>query len=183
MSVIREPEPAKLIIGLFMKETELFAHAFPLLEESFGGADMVGSWFDFDYTSYYEKEMGGPLFRRMVVFESMIPQYGLAGIKKTCSRLESRYEKDGRRRVNIDPGYLLASRFVLATGKDYAHRICIGEGVYADLTLIYKDRDYTPLEWTYPDYADRRMRDFLLKARAKYLMDRKRLTSETAYDL
>lgn len=182
MSIIREPEPAKLIIGLFMKETELFSDVFPLLEESFGGADMVGSWFDFDYTSYYEEEMGSPLFRRMVVFEFMIPQYGLAGIKKTCSRLEHLYEEDGKRRVNIDPGYLLASRFVLATGKDYAHRICIGEGVYADLTLIYKNRDYTPLEWTYPDYADRRMRDFLLKTREKYLMDRKRMASETTYE-
>ena len=182
MSVLKEPEPAKLIIGLFMKETELFAEVFPLLEKSFGRADMVGSWFDFNYTSYYDEEMGSPLFRRMVVFETMISQYGLSGIKKTCSRLESRYETDGKRRVNIDPGYLLASRFVLATGKDYSHRICIGEGVYADLTLIYKDRDYTPLEWTYPDYADRRMRDFLLKARAKYLMDRKRAASENTYD-
>ncbi|MGM0643344.1 MAG: DUF4416 family protein [Thermodesulfobacteriota bacterium] len=182
MSVLKEPEPAKLITSLFMKDTTLLADIFSLLEEKFGRADMVSRWFDFDFTSYYHREMGTPLFRRMVVFEPLVGQADLAGIKQECMRMETLYQRGENRRINIDPGYLVPSRFILATGKDYAHRICIGKHVYADLTLIYKKHDFAPLEWTYPDYADRRMRDFLLKVRAKYLMDKKRSTPENFYD-
>ena len=74
-------------------------------------------------------------------------------------------------RVNIDPGYLLFERFVLATGKNYSHRIYIGEGIYADLTLIYQQGAYRPLPWTYPDYSEKAMGQFLMLVRKKYRLD------------
>ena len=51
------------------------------LEVAFGTIDMVSPWFSFDYTDYYAAEMGGPLYRRMLVFEELIPQDALARIK------------------------------------------------------------------------------------------------------
>ncbi len=145
------------------------------LAAAFGTIDMVSPWFSFDYTDYYAAEMGGPLYRRMLVFEELIAQESLARIKCTTNVLERQYALNDKRQVNIDPGYLLYERFVLATGKNFTHRIYIGEQIYADLTLIYQQGQYRTLPWTYPDYADENMRAFLMKVRNKYAADINRL--------
>ena len=77
----------------------------------------------------------------------------------------------GRRRVNLDPGYLLLERFVLASGKNFTHRIYIGQGIYADLTLMFQKGAFRTLPWTYPDYAARDMQSFLTQVRRKYAAD------------
>ena len=174
MSLPRPPQAAKLLIGLFMNQRELIHPITDRLIERFGAIDMVSPWFDFNFTDYYETEMGAPLYRRMVVFASLIHQRDLARIKLQTNAIEELFTKNGSRSVNIDPGYLLRERFVLATGKNYTHRIYIGKGIYADLTLIYRKGEFKILEWTYPDYADTRMLDFLLLARKKYIDDLKR---------
>ena len=174
MSLPRPPQAAKLLIGLFMNQRELIHPITDRLIEHFGAIDMVSPWFDFNFTDYYEPEMGTPLYRRMVVFASLIHQRDLAHIKSQTNAIEELFTKNGSRSVNIDPGYLLRERFVLATGKNYTHRIYIGKGIYADLTLIYRKGEFKTLEWTYPDYADNRMLDFLLLTRKKYIDDLKR---------
>ena len=143
------------------------------LGSEFGSFDMVSPWMPFDYTSYYEQEMGAPLFRRLLAFKSLIEQLDLASVKLTTNHLEDQYMRNGRRRVNIDPGYLSYERFVLASGKNFIHRIYIGQKIYADLTLIYQQGAYQKLPWTYPDYADRPITSFLAQARAKYAVDLK----------
>jgi hypothetical protein len=87
------------------------------------------------------------------------------------NQIEDHYAHKGRRRVNIDPGYMLRERFVLASGKNFSHRIYIGEGIYADLTLIYQKGSFKKLPWTYPDYSDNGMLKFLEKVRNKYILD------------
>ena len=174
MSNPQEPKPAKLVIGLFMKEKELFEPLVDKLVSRFGAPDLVSRWMSFDYTAYYEQEMGSPLFRRLLTFRSLIEQLSLADIKLETNRLEDQYVRGGRRRVNIDPGYLLYERFVLASGKNFSHRIYIGKKVYADLTLIYQRGVFEKLPWTYPDYADRPIISFLEKARARYGADLER---------
>jgi hypothetical protein len=173
MSKPQDPKPAKLVIGLFTKERALFEVLVDELGSHFGSLDLVSPWMPFDYTSYYEQEMGRPLFRRLVVFKSLIEQLDLAGIKLRTNRLEDRYTQNERRRVNIDPGYLLNERFVLASGKNFSHRIYIGDRIYADLTLIYQRGAFEKLPWTYPDYADQPIIRFLVQARAKYAADLK----------
>ncbi len=173
MSKPQDPRPAKLVIGLFMKDRALFEPLVDELGSQFGPLDMVSPWMPFDYTAYYETEMGSPLFRRFVAFKSLINQTDLAGIKLATNRLEDQYTRGGNRRVNIDPGYLLNERFVLASGKNFSHRIYIGHRIYADLTLIYQRGKFAKLPWTYPDYADRPIISFLVKARAKYAVDLK----------
>lgn len=168
MSTPKAPKPAKLLIGLFMKDTELFEPVSRKLIEKFGNADMISAWLPFDYTSYYEAETGTPLFRRMLSFETLIRQDHLADIKLMTNEIEKSYTEEGKRKINIDPGYLLHERFVLATGKNYTHRIYIGQNIYADLTLIYQQGDFRTLPWTYPDYADEKMLNFLRLVRARY---------------
>ena len=89
--------------------------------------------------------------------------------------LESKYSRDDRRRVNLDPGYLLRERFVLATGKNFSHRIYIGRRIYADLTLIFTKGVFQTLPWTYPDYADKKMLGYLEQVRSKYVSDLKQV--------
>jgi hypothetical protein len=176
MSQPQPPKPAKLVVGLFMQDISLFTPAARALENCFGPTDMLSPWFAFDFTRYYAPEMGAPLVRRMMVFKNLIGQRSLADIKCTANGVESTFAAQDRRRVNIDPGYLLLERFVLATGKNYSHRIYIDRGIYADLTLIYRDGAFQSLPWTYPDYADARMRHFLGRVRQKYNDDLKRIS-------
>ncbi|GAB6905978.1 conserved hypothetical protein [Desulfosarcina cetonica] len=178
MSRPQPPKPAKLIVGFFLKEQALAAAIARKLQDRLGAVDMVSPWLDFDFTSYYEKEMGAPLYRRLMVFKPLIDQTRLAGIKRLTNGIETEYALDGQRRVNIDPGYLLAERFVLATGKNFTHRIYIGDGIYADLTLIFQKGGFRSLPWTYPDYADRRMIDFLVLVRNKYMLDLKKIPAD-----
>ncbi|MCP3943299.1 MAG: DUF4416 family protein [Desulfobacteraceae bacterium] len=173
MSTPKVPDPAKLVISVFMKDKQVFDQIFDGLERIAGPVDIISKWLDFDFTDYYYKEMGSPLYRRMIAFKPLIDQEKLASIKIATNALEKAYLSGGGRRVNIDPGYLLSSRFVLATGKEYSHRIYIGKNIYADLTLIYTKKGFKILEWTYPDYASDEVTGFLGKVRNKYLLDLK----------
>lgn len=156
-----------------MREKQLFAPVSEALESIFGEIHIAGHWMPFDCTPYYAPEMGKGLERRMLAFRKLVSQESLADIKHETNRIEERFMKDDARRVNIDPGYLLAERFVLATGKNYAHRIYIGGNIYADLTLVYHNGTFRPLPWTYPDYARADMLAFLHRVRKQYLEDKK----------
>ncbi len=174
MSTPKYPDPAKLVIGCIMNEKSLIESLFPFLEDQFGPVDMISRWLNFAYTDYYYKEMGSPLFRKVFVFKPLIEQEDLALIKEKTNEIEMAFTGDGKRNINIDPGYLLSSRFILATGKEYSHRIYIGRKIYADLTLMYSKTDgFKTLPWTYPDYASESMIMFLSKVRDKYLLDLK----------
>lgn len=173
MSIPQPPAPAKAVVSLVMRDRRLLEPVAKGLARILGDIDVVSSWQPFDYTDYYRAEMGAPLFRRVLTFKDLVPQDGLAGIKLATNTLEASFASEGRRRVNIDPGHLLRERFVLASGKNFTHRICIGGGVFADLTLVYTRGAFRPLEWTYPDYADDPMLAFLTQVRKKYIVDLK----------
>ena len=171
MSVPAPPRPAKLLVGFFLARQDLAEAVVAGLEDLFGPVDLVSGWLAFDYTDYYEREMGSPLHRRLVAFRDLIDQERLPDIKHQTNDLERGFARDGRRRVNIDPGYLLLERLVLATGKNFSHRIYLRRGIYADLTLVYRKGRFESLPWTYPDYADARLQDFLFKVRQQYALD------------
>ena len=173
MSLPQPPSPAKLIVGFFVKDRALATGVAQELQDRLGPVDMISAWLDFDFTTYYEKEMGAPLSRRLVVFKTLVEQTELAAIKQMTNVLEQTYKRQGQRRINIDPGYLLPERFVLATGKNFTHRIYVGQGIYADLTLIFQKGAFRTLPWTYPDYADKHLIDFLTLVRKKYMLDLK----------
>jgi len=173
MSRPQTPKPAKLVIGFFLKEKDLVVPVVKALIAKFGPVDISSSWLPFNFTTYYEPEMGEPLFRRMLAFETLIKQSVLSEIKQITNDLELEYLKNSKRMVNLDPGYMLRERFVLATGKNFSHRIYIGQRIYADLTLIYAKDRFIKLPWTYPDYAEQNMLIYLERVRNKYVIDLK----------
>ncbi len=176
MSIPKQANPAKLVIGVFLNEKELIHPVAEALGQRFGSIDMASRWMNFDFTNYYEKEMGAPLYRRLFAFKELIEQEALSRIKIHTNQLEAAHIDCGKRKVNIDPGYLLHERFVLATGKNFSHRIYIGNRIYADLTLMYKGGGFKTLPWTYPDYAHGTLISWLELVRKKYAADMKRLS-------
>jgi uncharacterized protein DUF4416 len=168
-----EPEDANLVVSLFTGRKALFAEAIESLVKKFGPTELLSEARDFN-TGYYTEESGAGLRRKIVSFERLVPMSGLAEIKLFTNGLEDAFVKDGRRLINIDPGYLTLERFVLASCKNFPHRIYLGGGVFADLTLVYSENDWRTLEWTYPDYRDCGMMALLKEIRKRYAAKIKR---------
>jgi hypothetical protein len=108
-------------------------------------------------SEYYGPEMGADLQRYFLLFEPLLDREILAAVKLGTNAIESTRSIDGRRRVNLDPGYIALEHVVLGTTKGYAHRIYLGRGIFADLTLLFENGSYRPLKWTYPDYGAGRL--------------------------
>lgn len=146
------------------------AEALNAMEAVLGTIDVASPPLAFNFTRYYEPEMGAPLWRLAVSFTPLTSPERLVEIKHYTASLEQRLaHPDGRRRVNLDPGMLTAENLVLATGKKSPHRVYLGRGVYADLTLLYQDGRFTPLPWTYPDYAGPELQGWLVQMRQRLL--------------
>ncbi|MBM4431764.1 MAG: DUF4416 family protein [Chloroflexi bacterium] len=153
MGKVRQPAPVKLITSIFTGDETLLAVARGALVNRFGAIDYSSDLLSFDHTSYYAREFGQGLTRQIVAFTDLIPPQRLARVKRLTNQLEMIWAVGGRRRVNLDPGYVSSGKLVLATTKDYSHRIYIGQGIYAEVTLKYERGAFHPWEWTYPDYA------------------------------
>ncbi|MFH0811029.1 MAG: DUF4416 family protein [Pseudomonadota bacterium] len=169
MSTPRTPPPAALVVSVFAAQAETIEEALLLLTERFGPPAEVSGLIPFTETSYYAREFGAPLLRRFVAFATLVAQDSLADIKLACLGLEAQLTSGGKRRANIDPGLLSAERLVLATGKNYTHRIPLKGGIFADLTLIFTRGSYQTLPWTYPDYRAPAIIDLLNGFRAGYI--------------
>ena len=96
--------------------------------------------------------MGTPIRRFFVSFSRLVDPGQLALIKTQTNALEDGFREGGRRRVNLDPGLLALSRFVLATAKESSHRVALASGIWAEVTLLFEKGSFRPVEWTYPDY-------------------------------
>ena len=153
MGKIKEPLPVKLIASLFAGSGELLEEAGVRLIQEFGPIDYESELLPFDHTAYYAAEFGENLRRRFVAFEELVHTGKLAEVKLLTNALEMEWTAEVKRRINIDPGYVSHSKLVLATTKNHAHRIYLGQGVYAEVTLHFRDGAFRGWPWTYPDYA------------------------------
>ncbi len=100
--------------------------------------------------------MGSDLRKQFFALETLIDPARLPAIKRQTNTWEAAYAAEaGRaepRPLNLDPGYLTLGKLVLASTKDHAHRIYLSDGIYAEITLYYKDKRWWHRDWTYPDY-------------------------------
>ncbi|NPV09735.1 MAG: DUF4416 family protein [Anaerolineae bacterium] len=146
------PPPARLVVGMLSADEALMGTVAKELAELFGPIDYRSPLIPFTQTTYYDHELGTPIFRRFLSFSDPFPPDGLATAKLLTNSVEQRYRLRGNRRVNLDPSYLTLAKLVLATTKDHAHRIYLGQGIYAEVTLHYRGGTFEPWPWTYPDY-------------------------------
>lgn len=170
MSRPKEPSRVKLTISLITGHKNILKSVLKKLENKFGSIDILSGRFDFSHTDYYRDEMGNGLFRKVISFEKLILPDELADIKLFANFIEDEYLKENKKRmINIDPGYISQEKFVLASCKNFSHRIYLQRGVYADLTLIYCAGNFQPLKWTFPDYAEDGMKRLLKGIRERYV--------------
>jgi len=159
-----------LIAGILVAGLQYVDSARSVLEAQFGRTDDASPLTAFAFTDYYAPEMGENLLRFWVSFAALQPLARLAEIKLTTNKLENQFrDAQGNRRVNLDPGFLTMHNLVLATTKNYAHRIYLHDGIFAELTLVYEDGAFHPHRWTYPDYQSPIALEFLTRVREHYI--------------
>ena len=161
--------PVKLAIGCIFQDDEVLRTARAKLVKKFGSVDFESDSVQFTHTDYYTQELGEDLKRRFISFRRLIRPDTLPKIKTFTNYLEQRLSLAGNRRINLDPGYLELSKFILATTNDFKHRIWLGAGVFAEVTLYYQDKSFRCWEWTYPDYRTDAYIQTLNRIRAIYV--------------
>ena len=160
--------PVKPVVSLLLARQDLLTAVVRHLSVHFGPPDLVGPWWPFTATEYYTPEMA-PVGRLLVSFLHLADPAQLANWKVFTNSIEARLSLGSRRTVNLDPGYVTKERVVLATGKNFSHRIYLDHGIFGDLTLIYGQGAYQAQPWTFPDYAKGPLSELLLLVRKKYL--------------
>ncbi len=165
----RTPQPVMLIVALFSRFSELMQLARERLQSMHGPILLESEPFHFNQTRYYEKSMGVDLQKQFLVFENLIDPGSLPEVKINAIRLERELAQDyldeQERPINLDPGILSLGKWMLATTKDQSHRIYLRDGIYAEVTLHFRNGAFEPWPWTYADYRQESVQEFLREAR------------------
>ena len=166
--------PAKLLLGILSREEAPWQEALRLFSRRWKGeVEIASKPFPFTASDYYGKEMGEPLLRRFFLFQGGFPPERLPEVKLFTNRLEERLrleEGSPGRVVNLDPGILSLSSLIMATAKNFAHRIPLRNGIYAHLEYTFTRSGPKELEWTYPDFWHEEYKSFFFQARRLLLV-------------
>ncbi len=173
-----EPLPVKLFVAILYSDMELKERARTLLIEQFGKIDFWDQPVEFTMTDYYCSEMGSPIFRQFIAFQELIHPKMLAEIKIQTNEIEEQLGPGGRRKVNLDAGYLDYDKVVLASAKYNGQKIYLDYGIYADLTLHYEKGQFYPFPWSFPDFKTGIYNRSLLQIRALYKVQMKKYRQE-----
>jgi hypothetical protein len=156
MGHIQPPSQVLLLLAVSSRYVEALKWARECAASLFGATALVSDAFAFTETDYYTATMGADLKKQFALFERPIDPATLADIKRQTNAWEAEFASLGRfpepRPLNLDPGYITPAKLVMASTKDHAHRIYLRDGIYAEVTLSYRDRRWQSMEWTYPDY-------------------------------
>lgn len=178
MIAARWPERAIYFVACLFVSRHSFDEALAGLCRSFGPVLFCSDSYAWTRSDYYNEEMGAPLLRRFVFFSRVSDTTRLVQAKGCARAVEECLSADGRRTINLDPGYLTLAKVVLASRKNYSHRICIGEGVFAELELYCEAGGFRPLSYTYFDYREERCLKIFNGARQQF----KKLLQETDFN-
>ncbi|MBI4684053.1 MAG: DUF4416 family protein [Nitrospirae bacterium] len=159
------PDPVLLFTGILYSDERCLLKAKETFLNLFGPLLFEIPPYKWDYSDYYKEELGSSILRTFIFSKKLIDPGELAEIKLRTNDIETLLSTDGKRRVNLDPGYLTLANVILATTKNYSHRIYLGKGIYGEVTLIYKNKNFAPHIFTYPDYKDKKCIEMFLKAR------------------
>ena len=175
MGQYRSPKPVKLIMGMLSQSAEHASLALKPLIERFGEISTSLSPFPFNWTNYYEDELGDTPVRSFISFESLIQREHIVEIKRWTNDLELELFNGGVRKVNIDPGYMTLGQYFLPTTKDQRHRVYVRDGIFIEPTLYFQDGSWHHFDWTYFDYRSDIYLDFFLETRKALRQDLKGL--------
>jgi hypothetical protein len=169
MGVVGTSKEVKLFCGIIFSSEEIKQSLLTKLENNFGKIDIISDIMIFNFSNYYNREMGDNLKRFWVSFKKLIFTADISGIKIFTNSIENEFTINNKRQINIDPGYVSLANVVLATTKDYSHRIYLSKGIYGEVTIIYKKDRFIKLPWSYPDYISEVANIFFLKSRSNLI--------------
>lgn len=169
MGIVREHPPVKYFAGVLFQR-HLDRNDFEkYIRDKIGEIESSSELFGFLHTQYYEKEMGPDLLKYYIVFKDLQSPLMLPDIKLLTNEIEDYFaDPEGKRRINIDPGYVSEAKVVLATTKNFDHRVYVGKGIYADIQLRLRIKAFRENEWTYPDYRLPWVKEMFLDLRNEY---------------
>jgi hypothetical protein len=171
MGEIKAVPQAKLFVGVLTSLPEVWPETKARLSALYGPVDLASEEFPFDLTNYYDEEMGSPLFRSFLGFSGLVGPDKIAKIKVETNTIEAEMATrfaGARRPVNLDPGYLELSKIVLASTKNFYHRIYLSTGIYAEVTMHYQAGQWKSFPWTFPDFQTGRYSAFFISLRNRY---------------
>jgi hypothetical protein len=174
MGKITAPLPVKLFVGVLTSLPAILPKAEDRLAALFGEVDSRSELYPFDLTHYYDDTMGTPICRHFFSFTKLIEPSTLADIKIKTNEMESALAEEFgavQRPINLDPGYIEQSKIVLASTKNFYHRILILRGIYAEVTLHFEKGEWRSFPWTFPDFRTGRYHPFFLLLRERYKAD------------
>lgn len=161
--------PVLLIMAVTSRYQEALSWAAQRAGQAWGTIAESSEAFEFTETDYYRATMGDNLLKQFLVFERPIDPARLPEIKLQSGEWEEEYARLGRhaepRPLNVDPGYLTVAKLVLASTKDHSHRLYLGQGIFAEVTLYFRQGRWQHREWTYPDYRRNDFQAFFLRVR------------------
>lgn len=168
---LKDPQPVKLIVGILAANHQCLHTAIDALSDKLGRLDFSSDVWPFDKTDYYNEQIGPRILRKFVTVEKLIEPGKLAKIKIQTNKIEQKLAKSLSlplpRPVNLDPGIIEPSKLILASTKNFSHRIYIGKKMYAEVTLIYDKGKWRHFEYTFPDYRQQCYFDFFSKVRER----------------
>jgi hypothetical protein len=169
MWTLKKPDRVKLIIGILAADEKILNAAVDMIKAKFGACDFESEVWPFRHTEYYAQESGTEILKKFVTVEKLIAPDKLAAIKHKTNKMEMKLadmaDGDLSRPVNLDPGYIEPSKLVLASTKNFSHRIYIGKKIWAEVTLIYNKGKWTTFEYTFPDHKEERYHGFFSQVR------------------
>jgi hypothetical protein len=171
MGSVRAFNPVKLFAGVLVSDSNLISEVEKRLTETYGPIDHRSKVLQFDFTGYYSREMGDVINRIFFSFERLIEADRLAEIKRQTNRMEDEMKpmlETVKRPINLDPGYVEQAKVILASTKNFYHRIFLGQGIFGEVTMHFKNNSFQYFPWTYPDYKSREYQEFFLKIRQIY---------------
>lgn len=166
------PSKGLLFFGVLYRDDLFNSEFFAQKLESLYGK-MISTTPKFNpLAGYYAKEMGDEarLKRTFFVSTETFPREFLLTTKLLSLDWEREWSQDHKRMVNVDLGFLTAENFLLATTKNYSHRVFLGQNIFADLTYQCVEGSFQTLPWTYPDFKDQEKIDFFTWCRSYLLM-------------
>lgn len=162
------PQQVKLLAGILFTDKGLLQHCSTLLADSFGPIDFRSRVFPFTVSDYYFSEMGSPIHRIFVSFERLVGPGDLVNIKLQSNQIEGKLTVSGKRKVNIDTGYLDFDKVVLASAKYNGDKVYLGRGIWADLTMRYAKGEFRPYPWSFPDFKEGLYNKIFMEIRRRY---------------
>ncbi len=173
MGQVQKTQPVTFIVGILAIDEDALAQANELIVQQLGPVESRSEAWPFSSTKYYAKEMSETLLRQFVSLAQLSAPGDLVKLKLASNSLELAHAQQrdrGRRRaINLDPGYITPAKLILASTKDFSHRLYLDRGIFGEVTLQYVHSSWRSFPWSFPDYAEPRYHRFFSDVRSRLL--------------